>query len=157
VRAARATVTGVGNAWRRDDGVGPAVVALLAEHPPSDVLLTTCDGDPARLIEIWSQANLAVVVDSLVCDSPEPGRIHRIVLAGNLPANPQQGTHGIGIPEAAELAAALGLAPDRFVVLAVEVSDVGHGHGLTDEVAASLAELERLVRAEITLHPVPGP
>jgi hydrogenase maturation protease len=153
----RATVTGVGNAWRRDDGVGPAVVALLAEDAPADVLLATCDGDPARLIEIWSQADLAVVVDSLVCDSPEPGRIHRIVLAGDLPANPQQGTHGIGIPEAAELASALGLAPERFVVLAVEVADVGQGHGLTTEVAASVAELARLARAEITLHPVPGP
>lgn len=153
----RATVTGVGNTWRRDDGVGPAVVALLAEDAPPDVLLATCDGDPARLIEIWSQADLAVVVDSLVCDSPEPGRIHRIVLVGELPAATQQGTHGIGIPETAELAAALGLAPDRFVVLAVEVADVGQGHGLTDEVASSVPELERLVRAEITLHPVPGP
>lgn len=150
-------MTGVGNAWRRDDGVGPAVVSRLAGDPPPDVLLATCDGDPARLIEIWSQADLAVVVDSLVRAAPVPGRIHRIVLDGDLPTDPQPSTHGIGIPEAAELAAALGLAPERFVVLAVEVADVGHGQGLTDEVAASVAELERLVRAEITLQPVPGP
>jgi hydrogenase maturation protease len=157
VSPVRATVTGVGNAWRRDDGVGPEVVAHLAEDPPADVLLATCDGDPARLVEIWSQADLAVVVDSLVCAAPEPGRIHRIVLAGELPASPRQGTHGIGIPETAELAAALGLAPERFVVLAVEVADVGHGRGLTHEVAASVSELERLVRAEITAPPAPGP
>jgi hydrogenase maturation protease len=148
----RATVVGVGNAHRCDDGVGPALVAHLAQDPPPGAVLEVCDGEPARLLDIWSRADLAVVVDSLVCSAPRPGRIHR-TMVGDLHPAAGGGTHSLGIPGAIELASALGRAPARFVVFAVEVAEVGHGLGLSPEVEAALPELERLVRAEISAEP----
>ena len=56
-------VIGVGNEFRRDDGAGPAVVAKLRDPAPPGVELVTIDGEPTRLIEAWTGAALAVVVD----------------------------------------------------------------------------------------------
>jgi hydrogenase maturation protease len=145
----RATVVGVGNSYRTDDGVGPALVAHLAQDPPPGVVLAVCDGEPSGLLDVWSQADLAVVVDTVLCEPARPGRIHRTTVPGDLAAGRALGTHGLGVPEAVELARALGRAPARMVVLAVEGADVGLGEGLTPEVQASLPELERRVRAEI--------
>jgi len=78
----RAVVVGLGNAYRGDDGVGPAVAALVART------LTRSDGtgtsaadgltvdvlaglpDPMDLLGRWDDAELAVVVDAA---RAEPG------------------------------------------------------------------------------------
>lgn len=47
LRAERRVVIGVGNAFRGDDGVGPAVVADLAGRVDDEVTLLELDGEPA--------------------------------------------------------------------------------------------------------------
>lgn len=150
-RSPRATVVGVGNEYRRDDGIGPALITHLTGCVPDDVVLAVCDGEPSQLLEVWSQAELSVVVDAVLTESPEPGRIHRTTLPGDPDGHSHGagGTHGLGIPDAVALAEALGRAPGRLVVLAVEAGDLGLGLGLTPEVAAVLPELGRRVLAEL--------
>ncbi|WP_406483160.1 hydrogenase maturation protease [Streptomyces platensis] len=61
----RIAVIGVGNDYRRDDGVGWAVVAGLAQRPlPHGTRLTITDGEPTRLINAWDGADLAILVDA---------------------------------------------------------------------------------------------
>ncbi|MGW6543730.1 hydrogenase maturation protease, partial [Streptomyces massasporeus] len=87
---ARIAVIGVGNEFRRDDGVGCAVAARLRERAesrafPAGTVVATCDGDPARLIGLWEGAALAVVVDAAHAEPGHPGLVHRIELdAGRL-------------------------------------------------------------------------
>ena len=81
-------VIGVGNEFRRDDGAGPAVVAALHDLAPEGVRLVVTDGEPARLVEAWTGAALAVVVDAVRADPPHPGRVHRFVLDRPRPARP---------------------------------------------------------------------
>jgi hydrogenase maturation protease len=145
----RATVVGVGNEFRRDDGIGPALIAHLREQPLQDVVLTVVDGEPTQLLEVWSEAPLAVVVDAVLCHPSTPGRIHRTTVLADLPASPGLGTHGLGIPDAILLAAALDRAPERLVVLAVEAADLGFGLGLSPAVEAAIPELVRQVVAEL--------
>ena len=76
----RVVVIGVGNEFRRDDGAGPAVVTSLRGQVPPGVDLVLTDGEPTRLIEAWTGAALAVVVDAVRADPPRPGRVHRFVL-----------------------------------------------------------------------------
>ena len=73
-------VIGVGNEYRRDDGAGLAVVTSLRDRVPPGVELVLTDGEPTRLIEAWTGAALAVVVDAVRADPPRPGRMHRFVL-----------------------------------------------------------------------------
>ncbi len=153
--SARIAVIGVGNDYRRDDGVGWAVIARLRERPlPPDAVLATCDGDPGRLIGLWEGARLAVVVDAAHAHPVTPGRVHRLTVdAGRLPAPSATSSHGLGLGEAVELARVLGLLPDRLVVYAVEGADSDFGTGLSPAVAATVADLVEAVEKEIAARP----
>jgi hydrogenase maturation protease len=152
---------GIGNPFRRDDGVGPAVAAEFDRLGVPGVTVACADGEPSQLLDAWDGAELAVVVDAVVCSPADPGRVHRAelgqpyVLDGQalLAAPPGAGssTHGLGVPDAIRLAVALDRAPARLVVYAVEAADLGFGTGLSGPVAASLPELTRMVRAELAV------
>ena len=155
----RVVVIGIGNEFRRDDGVGPEVLARLQERADpvqagpvqaDPVELVSSDGEPASLIEAWTGAALAVVVDAVLADPPVPGRLHRLVLDRKALADIRQvSSHGLGLGEAIGLARALGRMPDRLIIHAVEAADVGHGVGFTPAVAAAVAPLTAAVLRDL--------
>jgi hydrogenase maturation protease len=140
-------VIGVGNEFRRDDGIGPAVVGRLRGLAPSGAELVVTDGEPTRLIEAWTGAALAVVVDAVRVVGSEPSRpgtAHRFVLdrpvvdqAGPGVARPAS-SHGFGLDDAVALAVALDRMPGRLIVHAIEAADLSQGTGLTPAVAAAV-------------------
>ncbi|WP_018384893.1 hydrogenase maturation protease [Wenjunlia vitaminophila] len=154
----RTVVVGVGNEFRRDDGVGWAVVGRLAELAErtsslDGVVLTVSDGDPGRLIGTWRGAALCVVVDAAHAHPGCPGRVHRLeVTGGELRASASASSHGLGLGEAVELARVLGHLPPRLVVFAVEGADSSLGTGLSAPVRAAVAPLAERVRQEILRH-----
>ncbi|MBD0694952.1 hydrogenase maturation protease [Streptomyces sp. CBMA123] len=154
----RVVVIGVGNEYRHDDGVAVAVLAELAADGPAVDRITLCDGEPTRLMELWEDADLAVVVDAVHSHPGEPGRIHRVdVDADHLLADPlagedaAAGTHGLGLGHAVALAAALAKLPRELLIIAVEGADFSIGEGLSPAVADAVprvvAEVRRAVRA----------
>ncbi|MFI8454620.1 hydrogenase maturation protease [Kitasatospora sp. NPDC085464] len=153
----RVVVIGVGNEYRRDDGVAVAVVAELATAGPAVDRLALCDGEPTRLMELWDGADLAVVVDAVRLDPGEPGLIHLIAVdAGHLPADSPAdeaaaGTHGLGLGHGVALAAAVGKLPRELLIVAVEGRDFSIGEGLSravaDAVPRLVAEVQRAVEA----------
>jgi|CZKW01.1.fsa_nt_gi hydrogenase maturation protease len=146
----RGAVIGIGNEFRRDDGIGPAVLARLRGQVPAWVRLVLSDGQPAGLIEAWTGMPIAVVVDAVLADPPVPGRLHRVVL-GAEDASPgaQVSSHGLGLDEAIGLARALDRMPDRLIVHAVEAADIGQGVGLTPAVAAAAGDLTAAVLRDL--------
>ncbi|MFZ3573044.1 hydrogenase maturation protease [Streptomyces sp. BH097] len=154
----RIAVIGVGNEFRRDDGVGWAVVDRLREHAvrrplPAGTVLATCDGDPGRLIGLWEGAALAVLVDAAHAHPGQPGRVHRIELdAERLNQPPTTSSHGLGLGEAVELARVLGRLPGRLVVYAVEGGDSSLGTHMSGAVAAVVDPLAASVEDEIVRH-----
>jgi len=146
----RTVVIGVGNPYRRDDGVGSAVAELLRDLPGVEVAQSL--GETTDLMELWDGADLAILVDAILVDAvrtgpARPGRIHRLSVpaAGCGAAS----THGPGLGEAVELARVLDRLPARLVLYAVEVTDVGHGRGLSLPVAAASRRLAERIRAEV--------
>jgi hydrogenase maturation protease len=149
---APAVVIGVGNEFRRDDGAGPAVVARLRGLTPPGVRVMVTDGEPARLVEAWTGAALAVVVDAVRADPPRPGRVHRFVLDRLRPVDPMSraaSSHGLGLDDAVALAVALDRMPGRLIVHAIEAADLGQGPGLTPPVAAAVAAVADAVLADL--------
>jgi hydrogenase maturation protease len=143
-------VIGVGNPYRRDDGAGPAVIAGLRHRCPSTVELAECDGEPTRLLDLWSGADLAVVVDA-VRSGASPGTIHRRSLSH--PSLGQAGgatSHAVDLGDAVALAAALDRLPARMLLYLVEAGDTSTGVGLTPAVDAAVAELIEEIAEEIT-------
>ncbi|QNP68262.1 hydrogenase maturation protease [Streptomyces roseirectus] len=150
-----AVVIGVGNDFRRDDGVGGAVVARLRQRAgvrplPPGTVLATCDGDPARLMGLWEDAALAVVVDAAHAHPGTPGRVHRIALdRGRLAPPTATSSHGLGLGEAVELARILDRLPLHLVVYAVEGADGSFGRGLSPAVEAAVPALVEAIAHEV--------
>ncbi|HEU4421344.1 MAG TPA: hydrogenase maturation protease [Pilimelia sp.] len=149
----RRVVVGVGNEYRRDDGFGPTVVARLAQLRQADTTLSTVDlavsdGEPSRLIDLWTGADLTVVVDAVRDGSDHGGHRYELVLdePGGLADDRTASSHGISLGSTVELARALGRLPRRLVVLAVSGSEFGFGTGLTPEVAAAVDPVVARVR-----------
>jgi hydrogenase maturation protease len=151
-------VIGVGNPFRGDDGAGPAVAELVADRLGAthrdDVEVRVLDGEPARLVEAWAGARLAVVVDALRSGAAAgtvrrieigPGSRHRLRQRGTLASS-----HGAGLQAALELGRALERLPDRLVVLGVEGDDFREGPGLSTAVAACLEPTAARVLSEVS-------
>jgi hydrogenase maturation protease len=141
----RTVVIGVGNPYRSDDGVGPAVVELLRDKDIPGVELECALGETAELIELWTGATVAFVVDAVRAQPAHPGRVHHLVPDFAPPR--AASSHGPGLGEAVELARALGRLPGRLELFAVEVERVGHGQGLSVPVAAAARHVVEAISA----------
>ena len=146
--AVSAVVIGIGNSFRRDDGVGLAVVDWIAERGLAGVRVVTATGEPGALLEAWSGATRAVVVDATAGDQSTPGRIRRWT-ACDLDTGAVVSSHAMGLAQTCALADALGQMPDELVVFTVDVADTGHGVGFTPGVAAAVPELIDAILAEL--------
>lgn len=141
------SVIGIGNGYRRDDGVGPAVVALLRRRYLPGVRLADCDGETGRLLDLWHGADLAIVVDAVRVRHPKPGRIHRRSLRHPAVAGRPTSSHGADLGTAVELARALDRLPELLLLYAVEVEDTSFGLGLSPAVAAAADRLAAEIAA----------
>ena len=143
-------VIGVGNEYRRDDGVGPRVVAeLTGDLAGADLRIS--DGEPTRLLDLWTGVALAVVVDAVHAPDHPPGTWFE-VSTDDAPEPPSAGTHGAGLGTAVALGRALGRLPHRLVVLAVCGSEFGFGAGLTPPVEAAVRPVAERVRELFAPH-----
>lgn len=146
----RLVVLGIGNEYRRDDGVGIAVAKALEGRVPPGVLVLECEQEPTRLIDAWDGAEAALVVDA-VGSGAEPGTLHRFDAGeGPIPAGVfRSSTHAFGVGDAIELARALGRLPLRVVVYGVEGGEFAAGTGLSPAVDAAVARTAEAVLDEL--------
>lgn len=144
-----AVVIGIGNPYRRDDGVGLIVAGAIGQLHLPGVRVVISDGEPISLLAAWEDAPLAIVVDAIRQEPPCPGRIHRLT-AGQL-AGDGSGTssHGFGVPYALRLSHALHRQPGHLVVIAVEGADFTDGPGLSAPASAAVPTAVAAVRAEL--------
>ncbi len=146
----RVVVLGLGNEDRGDDAVGLLVARRLGAELPAEIEVVESDGDPARLLDLWQGADLAVAVDAVVSGG-EAGALHRHDATHEaLPSGlATLSSHGLGLAQAIELGRALGRLPARLVVIGVEAAQLAPGGGLTPAVADAIARAVDLVRREL--------
>jgi hydrogenase maturation protease len=150
-------VIGVGNDFRGDDGAGPQVIARLHGRLPSDVRLVLSDGEPTRLLEAWTGAAVAIVVDAVAGGSAPAGTLRRLVPrpatgVGGL-AKGEAGvasSHGLGLETAVGLASALGRLPSVLIVHCIQGADFSQRHGLSEPVAAAIGRLADAILADVS-------
>lgn len=140
----RAVVVGVGNDYRGDDGAGLAVARLLRGL---GVPAVDNGGDPAELIEAWTDTGVAVVIDAARSGDP-PGTVRRHAGLRELPEGTAS-THALSLADAVALGRALGRLPGELVVYTVEGAGFVLGASLSRPVASSVPEVARAVMREI--------
>lgn len=147
-------VIGIGNPDRGDDGAGVAVTALLRERPlPPGIRVVDGDGDPARLLDAWDGADLAVVIDAVHSHTAPAGYVHRISVRGAKPVELAAGaptSHGLGPGDAISLAAALDRLPGSVLVFAIEGERFDLGDDVSATVSASVARVADEIAALVT-------
>jgi hydrogenase maturation protease len=152
--AARVTgatvVIGLGNSYRGDDGVGVVAAAGLNRLALPGVRVVTGIAEPMGLLEAWSDAGLAIVIDAAVGTPPAPGRVRRCGLDDVVAAGAGLSSHSVDIGRTHALGQALGRVPDELVLFTIDVADTGHGLGLSPRVARAVPEVVRMAVAEIT-------
>jgi hydrogenase maturation protease len=133
-------VIGLGNAWRGDDGAGPAVARELLDEVRARVHVY--ESEPVGLIEGWADADAVIVVDAVSSGAP-PGTIHRLdPLAEPIPAALSQGsTHAFGLAETIELARTLDRLPSRLTVYGIEGARFTAGQELSAPVQSAVARV----------------
>lgn len=142
-------VVGLGNSYRSDDGVGIVAAAALNDLALPGVQVVTGIVEPMSLLEAWSGARLAVVIDAAVGTPSVPGRVHRCALGDVVSASNGLSSHSIDIGRTYLLGQTIGRVPDALAVFTIEVADTGHGIGLTPQVADAVPEVVDVAVAEI--------
>lgn len=142
-------VIGIGNDFRRDDGVGLAAAQRIAERNLPGVRVVSGISEPATLLEAWNGATRAVVVDASTGANSAPGRIRRWTRS-DLQTSAVVSSHELGLAETCALGEALARMPDELVVFTVDVAETNHGIGLTPAVEAALPQLVDLIVEELS-------
>ncbi|KAB8187817.1 hydrogenase maturation protease [Microbispora catharanthi] len=148
-------VIGLGSDLRGDDAAGLEVARLLRGTLPSSVAVVENSGDPAALIEAWSGAALAIVVDAVSSGAP-PGTVHMPL---QMPVHPpvRAGSHSLGLADAVELGRALGRLPDELVVAGIEGGDFTPGAPMTAPVLAAVRRTADELRERLSRERPGGP
>ena len=147
-----AVVIGVGNTDRGDDGVGAEVLAHLEGYVPPGVRLAYTSGsDPATVMDLWSEARRAILVDAMVSGT-EAGAVERFdATDAPLPHNVRLvSTHALGAGLAVEMARALGRLPQRLTVYGIEGCCYDAGAGLSPRVAAAVPVAVGMILEELS-------
>jgi hydrogenase maturation protease len=126
---------GVGNEYRRDDGVGLIVARAIREKQLPSVIVKEESGEGAALIEAWQGFQNVIIVDT-VSSGAMPGTIFRIDAKKEIVPIKffHYSTHAFGVAEAVELARAMNLLPPNFMVYGIEGENFAAGVDISSPV-----------------------
>ncbi|GBC73572.1 hypothetical protein HRbin04_00975 [archaeon HR04] len=150
-------IVGIGNEYRRDDGIGVAVArhlrSIMGENDAVDIVEVT---DASNIIDMMMEMDYKkmIVIDALY--SHTIGEVYRfrkeVLLNMDQHLPHPSSTHAMDIVEAIRLAETLGIAEDMEVVmLCVGCKDFGLGKGLSRELEESMESIVEEVIKEMNV------
>jgi hydrogenase maturation protease len=141
---------GVGNEYRRDDGVGRWIARAIKAKQLPNAIVTEASGEGTALMRAWKDGGPVFLFDAVSSGAP-PGTIYR--LDAHVQPLPQQffhySTHTFSVAEAIELARALNQLPPHLIVYGIEGKTFEGGVGLSSEVEQAAREVVERVAREI--------
>lgn len=149
----RVRVIGCGNIDAGDDALGLLAARRARRLLPEGVEVVEA-GSGAHVVDLLQNVDGVVVVDAIVAGVESHGATIRLdVRVGEVPAEVRTSlsSHGLGLPEAMMLAAAVGLPLPRVVILGLEARNTEIGSGLSPEVAGQLDALVQAIVHEVSV------
>jgi hydrogenase maturation protease len=155
-------VLGIGNEWAADDGVGPAVVRRVQQewhtrgrNATREVGFVVMARPDLSLLDHLADARRLIIVDAVV-GGAAPGTLHRQVWRPGATESrgvERASSHGFGVEELLQMAAALGKLPPLVELWGIEIASTEPGSGLTPAVARAT---EQTARELLALLPTPA-
>ena len=145
---------GVGNVLQRDDGVGVRAAELMAGLPlPPDIEVLDAGTAGMGAASMLEDRQLVVIADA-VDRGGQPGEVFRVGPEQLRPyVESTVSLHDLHLLHALDEMRLLNKAPEKVVVLAVQVRDWSVGLGLSPQVEAALVPVMRLAAKELNLPP----
>jgi hydrogenase maturation protease len=131
---------------------------MLEGRLPADVAIIARNGDMLSLLDDWEGCEAVVCIDA-AAPSGTPGRVHCLDLgATDLPPPASLATcHGVGLDHVIALGRALGRAPGRIVIYAIEGVSFDVGAPLNPAVLAALGPALDAIVANVARLSCSGP
>lgn len=153
----RTLIVGIGNRYRSDDAFGCIVADALAKQVPQGVTCSKHDGEPAGLIECWQGVENVILIDA-VSSGAKTGQVFWFDLARQ--ALPEDfnlySTHAFGVPQAVELARALGKLPPGIWFIGGEGENFDAGEELSPALLKAketvISEVMDLLKSQESVH-----
>jgi hydrogenase maturation protease len=142
---------GIGNPFRRDDGIGVHIVRELKKRLAGEndemIDILECSGEGVDLISNWEGYQNVYLFDA-VMSHEKPGKVHYLQAAAqHIPSDFfKYSSHAFSLAEAVELARVLDQLPPQLIVYGVEGEDFSHGEGLSPAVLTVMGSvLQRII------------
>lgn len=129
----RTLVIGIGNGFRKDDGVGLEIARRIEELKLPGITVTKTTGDLSNFINTFRDYETLIIADSIK-SSGNPGMNIRIDISDldeDFELSPKISTHWLGILEALRLADNIGNLPEKTIIYGVEGIDFSFGVGIS--------------------------
>jgi hydrogenase maturation protease len=128
----RVFLAGVGNEFRRDDGVGLFIARQISQKGLPGVKVAQHQGEGLDLIGKWEGFEAVVLVDAVSSGGP-PGTVYRIQMPGQEFSSHFEGcsTHAFSIAQTIALAKALQRLPSRLIIYGIEGASFEMGEGFS--------------------------
>lgn len=147
-------VLGIGNPILGDDGIGVRVAEALTHRiDDGDIKVRTANTDGLGLLELILGYDRLILVDALMSESVEVGKVYRLKLEAIEPSAPSVSlTHHVNLATAVELGRKLFLEemPKEIVIFAVGVKEISQiTEEMTAEVGSAVPEVCELILKEV--------
>jgi len=141
---------GVGNEFRRDDGIGIFIVRHQSLKRLDDIQVLEERGEATNLVDSWKDGGNVFLFDA-VSSGNTPGTVYRFNARKEpLPRDLLRvSTHTFGVAEGIELSRASNRLPIELIVFGIEGENFGWGKGLSSAVERAALEVIRRVLKEI--------
>lgn len=141
---------GIGNEFRRDDGIGIEVARVLRTMKLPHVRVIEQTGEGAALMDAWAGAERVILVDA-VLSGQIAGTIYRInAHEQKIPRDFfSYTTHAFSVAEAIEMARTLNQLPPVLLVYGIEGKDFSEGTGLSRVVEEAVQQVLEQIVGEI--------
>lgn len=146
----RVCVVGVGNVYASDDGVGPEIVKRLQTDSDA-VEFVALRQAGVELLDLMDRCDVLFVVDAVSSGAPA-GTVHREEWTADTLASrgvERASSHGLGVREMLDLAAALDRLPARVILWGVEMASTEPKKGLSPAVADAVPAIVARIEHEL--------
>ena len=148
----KTVIIGLGNPIISDDGVGPLVVAELANHlNENDVTITEASVGGLGLVDLLAGHQRAIIVDAIQTANGQPGQIYQLDPSTFNKARHVASPHDVDFATALEFGKRMGMAlPDQIDIFAIEAADVTtFSEGCTPEIVEAIPKCVELILKEV--------
>ncbi len=153
IKYMKTLVLGIGNTIRGDDGVGIFTARALREQIDSGVDIKETESAGLNLLEIISDYDKVVIIDSIRTRDGKPGEIYSITKDQLGTGSSPHSSHKIGLATIIKLANKLAIKiPDEIMIYAIEIEGGdSFCDYLSSKVKAAIPKVMNLVKQELSL------